>query len=188
MPRYCNVNSSGVLHSKHAQAASPPCRRATLAGRTVGEICDPQSIGPVGFEAPLHQISWTGSCAIRDRGANPFAAPDPLDAKVSHQTLHGAPRHHHPFSIQLLPDLAGSIDPKVLFPHTLDSKRSISSIIVRSRAFRHRIGVEQIPENRECQMERKGIRLTGNLIWSRSPAKGLAPRLTPNVRVLPSPA
>src|SRR5690606_13349241 len=66
-------------------------------------------------------------------------------------------------------------------------KRSISSIIVRSRAFRHRIGVEQIPENRECQMERKGIRLTGNLIWSRSPAKGSAPRLTPNVRVLPSP-
>src|SRR5690606_27942022 len=68
------------------------------------------------------------------------------------------------------------------------TKRSISSIIVRSRAFRHRIGVEQIPENRECQMERKGIRLTGNLIWSRSPAKGSAPRLTPNVRVLPSPA
>src|SRR5690606_11915721 len=67
-------------------------------------------------------------------------------------------------------------------------KRSISSIIVRSRAFQHRIGVEQIPENRECQMERKGIRLTGNLIWSRSPAKGSAPRLTPNVRVLPSPA
>src|SRR5690606_24688381 len=67
-------------------------------------------------------------------------------------------------------------------------KRSISSIIVRSRAFQHRIGVEQIPENRECQMERKGIRLTGNLIWSRSPAKGSAPRLTPNMRVLPSPA
>src|SRR5690606_18293421 len=68
------------------------------------------------------------------------------------------------------------------------SKRSISSIIVRSRAFRHRIGVEQIPENRACEMERKGIRLTGNLIWSRSPAKGSAPRLTPNLRVLPSPA
>src|ERR1700676_3717862 len=24
-----------VLHSKHAQATSPPCRRATLAGRTI---------------------------------------------------------------------------------------------------------------------------------------------------------
>src|SRR5690606_33787982 len=79
---------------------------------------------------------------------------------------------------------------KLCFQHTetFVRKRSISSIIVRSLAFRHRIGVEQIPENRECQMERKGIRLTGNLIWNRSPAKGSAPRLTPNVRVLPSPA
>ena len=32
-----------VLHSKHAQATSPPCRRATLAGRTVGLIHSPTS-------------------------------------------------------------------------------------------------------------------------------------------------
>src|SRR5476651_2608446 len=30
-----------VLHSKHAQAASPPCGRATLAGRTVRDVADP---------------------------------------------------------------------------------------------------------------------------------------------------
>ena len=30
-----------VLHSRHAQAASPPCRRATLAGRTVVLIHPP---------------------------------------------------------------------------------------------------------------------------------------------------
>ena len=33
-----------VLHSKHAQATSPPCWRATLAGRTVGLIHSPTSI------------------------------------------------------------------------------------------------------------------------------------------------
>src|SRR5690606_2164731 len=45
MPRYCNVNSSGALHSKHAQAASPPCRRATLAGRAIGDVGYPCLIG-----------------------------------------------------------------------------------------------------------------------------------------------
>lgn len=30
-----------VLHSKHAQATSPPCRQATLAGRTVGLVHAP---------------------------------------------------------------------------------------------------------------------------------------------------
>src|SRR5882762_5957912 len=30
-----------VLHSKHAQATSPPCRRATLAGRTVRLVHPP---------------------------------------------------------------------------------------------------------------------------------------------------
>src|SRR6478736_8004553 len=33
-----------VLHSRHAQAASRPCGRATLAGRTIGRICDPQHV------------------------------------------------------------------------------------------------------------------------------------------------
>ncbi|KGW18135.1 hypothetical protein X980_6041 [Burkholderia pseudomallei MSHR4000] len=51
MLRYCNVNSSGVLHSKHAQAASPPYGRATLAGRTVGRVGCPRLIRPVNLHA-----------------------------------------------------------------------------------------------------------------------------------------
>src|ERR1044072_9178605 len=34
-----------VLHSKHAQATSPPCGRATLAGRTVGFVDAPRATG-----------------------------------------------------------------------------------------------------------------------------------------------
>ena len=120
MPRYCNVNSSGVPHSKHAQAASPPCRRATLAGRTVGEIRYPQTIGPVRLEIPLHQIARAGGLAIRDRGTNPFAAPDALDTKVSHQPFDCASCHGHALPSQLLPNLASARDPKILFPNTLD--------------------------------------------------------------------
>jgi hypothetical protein len=33
-----------VMHSKHAQAASPPYGRATLAGRTIGDIAAPSLI------------------------------------------------------------------------------------------------------------------------------------------------
>src|ERR1700740_2244330 len=38
-----------VLHSKHAQAVSPPYGRATLAGRTVRKIRHPQRVGPFGL-------------------------------------------------------------------------------------------------------------------------------------------
>src|SRR5690606_24889650 len=69
---------------------------------------------------PLHQIARTGGLAIRDRGTNPFTAPDALDTKVSHQAFDCAPCHGHALPSQLLPDLAGAIDPKILFPNTLD--------------------------------------------------------------------
>src|SRR5690606_8440750 len=120
MPRYCNVNSSGVLHSKHAQAASPPCRRATLAGRTIGKVCHPQAIRVIGDEVALDQTPWAGRCAIWHRSTHPFATPDALDTKATHQTLHRAAGHRHSFPIQLLPNFPSPIDPKVLLPHALD--------------------------------------------------------------------
>jgi len=43
-----------VLHSKHAQAASPPNGRATLAGRTPGNVPAPHLIGSGGAMAGHH--------------------------------------------------------------------------------------------------------------------------------------
>src|SRR5471030_107949 len=45
-----------VLHSKHAQAASPPCGRATLAGRTVSDVADPGFVWSRRREALLQQV------------------------------------------------------------------------------------------------------------------------------------
>lgn len=117
MPRYCNVNSSGVLHSKHAQAASPPCRRATLAGRTVGEIRHPQLIRTVSCEVSLHEVPRAGSCIIRYCGAHLFAPADALDTERPHQSLDCASGYRYTFSTQLLPDFPGTVDLEVSFPY-----------------------------------------------------------------------
>lgn len=45
-----------VLHSKHAQAVSPPYRRATLAGRTVREVCNPLLVWRIGFKLALQMV------------------------------------------------------------------------------------------------------------------------------------
>src|SRR5690606_41454732 len=119
MPRYYNVNSSGALHSKHAQAASPPCGRATLAGRTIGEVSDPQSIRAIGLKVTLDQISGACRCAIWHSGTHPFATSDTLYTKATHQAFNRAARPRHAFPMQLLPDLANPIALEVLLPHTL---------------------------------------------------------------------
>ena len=120
MPRYCNVNSSGVLHSKHAQAASPPCGRATLAGRTVGEIRYPEPVWTIRLEVAPYQILRTGRCAIGHRGAHALAATHPFNAQVAHQTFDRTARHANALAIHLLPDFAGSVDTKVLLPDSID--------------------------------------------------------------------
>src|SRR3546814_5611572 len=38
------------------RSASPPCRRATLAGRTIGKIRHPQLIGTVGLELAIDMV------------------------------------------------------------------------------------------------------------------------------------
>jgi hypothetical protein len=43
MSRYYTINSFRALHSRHAQAASPPYRRAMLAGHTAGSVGHPYS-------------------------------------------------------------------------------------------------------------------------------------------------
>jgi hypothetical protein len=46
-----------VMHSRHAQATPPPSGRASLAGRTVGQIGHPQRVGALHHEVALDPIS-----------------------------------------------------------------------------------------------------------------------------------
>src|SRR3546814_13014767 len=93
MPRYRNVYRLRVLHSKHAQAASPPCRRATLAGRTVREIRHPELIGSIGLELPIDMVQRARGSHIRYCRTNHLATLDSLNAKTAHQSLDRAARH-----------------------------------------------------------------------------------------------
>ena len=120
MPRYRNVNSSGGLHSKHAQAASPPCGRATLAGRTVGEIRYPQLIGTIGFELPVHVVQRAWCRRIGHRGTHRLAAPCALNTKSSHQPLNRATCHGLFFAVKLTPDFISAVNPHGLLPNPVN--------------------------------------------------------------------
>lgn len=61
----------------------PPCRRASLAGRTVGDIGDPQAIGAIGLEATLHEIGRRQRFRVSDGRCN--------HAKVRSSELLGHP-------------------------------------------------------------------------------------------------
>ncbi len=120
MPRYYNVNSSGVLHSKHAQAASPPCRRATLAGRTVGETRHPKFIRPLSLELPVDPVQRARRARIGSRRANPLAANRATQTLQFHQSRNRTACHRNTFPIHLLPDLRHAIDLHVGLPDALD--------------------------------------------------------------------
>src|SRR5690606_13551757 len=95
MPRYCNVNSSGVLHSKHAQAASPPCGRATLAGRTIGDICNPSLIRLGHIELPVKQIGRHRKVVLAIGRIHKLALPDRAQTVHTHQPPYSKPPHLH---------------------------------------------------------------------------------------------
>ena len=120
MPRYCNVNSSGALHSKHAQAASPPCGRATLAGRTVGEVRHPQLIGTVGLELPINVVQWAWRRCIGYSGTHRLAAPCALNTKAAHQPLNRATCYGLFFAVKLTPNLVSAVNPHILLPNPVN--------------------------------------------------------------------
>lgn len=151
MPRYCNVNSSGVLHSKHAQAASPPYGRATLAGRTICEIRNPQLIRPVCLELPVDSVQRARRARIGDRRAKPLAAYSASQTLQLHQPRDRAARHRNTFPVHLLPDLRHAVDLHVGLPDTPDLR--LQSIV----AFRAGAAPGRISElRRMASVTRRG--------------------------------
>src|SRR5260370_40398199 len=81
-----------VLHSKHAQATSPPCGRATLAGRTVREVRHPTRIVPFRLELPADVVKRTGCPPIAHSGPNLLAPSNAFPPHALQEPLHRTPR------------------------------------------------------------------------------------------------
>ncbi len=62
-----------VMHSKHAQAASPPYGRATLAGRTIRDITHPGLVRHAHVEVAFQQIRCDWQIVLRIRRVSELA-------------------------------------------------------------------------------------------------------------------
>ena len=72
------------------------------------------------FELPIDAVERTRGGRITDRGADPFAPHDTLQAHRPHQARHGAASDRNPFPEKLSPDLPDAIDVEVLLVHAAD--------------------------------------------------------------------
>ena len=98
--------TEGVDDQGHVHKARP--------GRDIGQIRHPQLVGSLGGEVPLYQVSGPGGGCIGGGGSAALAPAHTLQAKLTHQPLHGAAGHGDPFAVQLPPDLAGAVHPELL--------------------------------------------------------------------------
>jgi hypothetical protein len=101
-----------VDHEGHIQPALP--------GRDVGEVRDPELIGPVGPEHTVDPVQRAWLPSVADRGAHHLATAHALQAQAPHQPLDRAARNGDAFAVELLPDLVGAVDLHVGVPHALD--------------------------------------------------------------------
>ena len=89
--------------------------------RDVGEVRDPQLIGPGRHEVTVDEVNRTIRTAVRLRGGDPRTASDsPTEAHGSHQAAHRTARHAVAVASQLPPDLARAIDLLVVVPDALN--------------------------------------------------------------------
>ena len=88
--------------------------------RHVGEIGDPQGIGPRRRERAVHQVRRPGRRVIRDRRLEALAPDGALEPHIAHQPGGAAASHPDARARQLPPDFADAIYLKVRVPHPLD--------------------------------------------------------------------
>src|SRR3954453_17386529 len=109
----------GVDHEGDVDEAGP-CR-------DIGEVGEPENVRPWRLELAVDVIqrAWRG--LVADRGLDRFAADNPLQTHVPHQSRHRATGNIEAFALELPPDLAHAIDPEVLIEHApnLDLQRSV---------------------------------------------------------------
>ena len=94
----------------------------------VGEVGHPEAVGFVGMELAIDQVGRTVLALVGAGGDLVGPAPaGPGKAQLSHQSLDGAAGHPDALSVELGPDLVGSIDLEVVAP---DAKDLASELLV----------------------------------------------------------
>ena len=102
-----------VDHERHVDEALP--------GRDVGEVADPQLVGPFGLELPIDPVQRARRLGVRHGGAHDLASharPAGLARRISRSTVQRATVNA--FAAQLPPDLVGSVDLHVGLPDALE--------------------------------------------------------------------
>ena len=83
--------------------------------RDVCEVRDPELIGPLGRELPLHEVRRAGGGRVGSRRDRTLPTHDAPQASRAHQARHGAARDGDLLALQLMPDLPHAV-PLVMLP------------------------------------------------------------------------
>jgi len=99
----------------------------TRPGCDIGEVGEQENVRPWRLELAVDVIqrAWRG--LVADRGLDRFAADNPLQTHVPHQSRHRATGNIEAFALELAPDLAHAVDGEVLIkdPPNLDLERGV---------------------------------------------------------------
>ncbi len=91
-----------------------------LPGRYIGEIRNPQLVGPIRLELPVNAVQRAWRFGIADGGAHNLATAHAPQAQAPHQSLDRAAGHGSAFAVHLVPDFVSTIDLHIGLPDTLD--------------------------------------------------------------------
>ena len=83
-------------------------------GAYVGDVGDPEPVGSRGVEVSLHEVHRPRRRLVWERRANLPATPDASQPQLAHQAFHGATGNLGAFAPQLMPELAGAVDPELV--------------------------------------------------------------------------
>ena len=97
-----NTTSIGVYHEGHIDKARP--------GADIGEVGDPECVGPWRMELPVDVIQWARRGLIGNRRPDCLATYNAVQAHATHQPFHRVPRDGDALPLHLEPHFAGTID------------------------------------------------------------------------------
>ena len=80
----------------------------------VGEVGYPEPVGGGCVEVPLHEVRRSGRALVRHGRPFDLATYHPRETQLPHQPLHRAARDGDALAVQLAPELARTVDPKLL--------------------------------------------------------------------------
>ena len=84
------------------------------------DVGDPELVRPLRDKLAIYQVSRTSQGIVANSCPTLATPCHALYSQLIHQALHGATGHFNLFAIHLAPNLSRTVDPKVIFPDSLD--------------------------------------------------------------------